>query len=489
MCYTRGRQRDSLLSPAVSPGGSQIRPRERVVRRSLPKPEEVTFQAKQTRRRRVREPILLAGGFALTIFVGSLLLTLPVANRAGEVTPYLFALFTATSAVCVTGLVVVDTATYWSPYGQAVILGLIQVGGLGFMTASTFLLLLFGRRVSLAERLLLRASHGVSPLGGIINLTRKVVLATLLIEGTGASILALRFAADHALPQALWLGVFHAVSAFNNAGFDLFGEFRSLTTYNQDPVVVLTIAFLIILGGIGFTVLLNVSQQRRYRYLLLDTKLVLLGTATLLVGGTVALLLLELNNPSTLGPLSWPDKVLNAFFSAVTPRTAGYNTIQVGQMTDGGLFLTIALMYIGAAAGSTGGGIKVNTFAALGAVVLATGRGKEKVTVFGNEIPATEIGRALAVALLALGLIFGVTLALTVTEPYRLLQVMFEATSAFGTVGLSMGITPDLTLPGKVMIMGMMYVGRVGPLTLALALAQRTRQEHANYPAAQLKIG
>ncbi|MCL5108764.1 MAG: TrkH family potassium uptake protein [Chloroflexi bacterium] len=418
-----------------------------------------------------------------------MLLSLPLANREGVPTPYIAAIFTATSAVCVTGLVVVDTYTYWSPFGQAVILGLIQVGGLGFMTASTFLFLLLGRRVTLTERLLLRASHGVSPLGGVINLTRQVVRVTLVIEGIGAAILAARLAVDYDLPRALWMGVFHSVSAFNNAGFDLFGEFRSLTIYNRDPIILLTIAFLIILGGISFTVLLNVSQQQRYRYLLLDTKLVLLGTGALLVVGTFGLLLFENGNPNTMGPLDLPAKALNAFFSAVTPRTAGYNSIDVGKMTEAGLFLTVALMYIGAAAGSTGGGIKVNTFAALAAVVLAGARGREKVTAFGNEIPPSEINRALTVALMALGLVFVVTMVLTLTEPFRLLQVLFEATSAFGTVGLSTGITPHLSLAGKLIIIGTMYIGRVGPLTMALALAQRTRPQHASFPPAQLKIG
>ena len=263
----------------------------------------------------MREPLLLALSFAGTILVGSLLLTVPQANLEGTWTPYIVALFTATSAVCVTGLVVVDTGTYWSGLGQAVILALIQVGGLGFMTASTFMLLLFGRRVSLSERVLLRAAHGVSPLGGIINLTRLVVLVTLGIELVGAAILIACFAMDFGFPRALWFGLFHAVSAFNNAGFDLFGEYRSLVPYNHDPIVLLTIAALIILGGISFTVLLNLGQQRRYRYLALDTKLVLLATAILLGTGVVGILLFEGANPATLGPMAGPE-------SCSTPSSA-----------------------------------------------------------------------------------------------------------------------------------------------------------------------
>ena len=248
------------------------------------RPERIAVETVRPHRpTHLREPLILAAGFALTIFVGSLLLSLPIANRQGEITPYVVALFTATSAVCVTGLVVVDTGTYWTPFGQAIVLMLIQVGGLGFMTASTFLLLLFRRRVSLNERLLLRASHGVSALGGIIRLTQMVLAVTVVIEGIGALILFLRFAFDYPFPKSLWFGVFHSVSAFNNAGFDLFGSFRSITIYNDDPTVVLTIAFLIILGGLSFTAVLNVLRRGGYRELLLDTELVLLTTGALLL--------------------------------------------------------------------------------------------------------------------------------------------------------------------------------------------------------------
>lgn len=432
---------------------------------------------------------MLALGFLATILVGSALLSLPFATGDGAPAPYVTALFTATSAVCVTGLVVVDTGTYWSPFGQAVVLLLIQVGGLGFMTASTFLLVLLGRRVSLNERVLLRASHGVSALGGIIRLTRQVVLMTVVIEGIGAIALTIRFSFDAAFPRNLWLGVFHAVSAFNNAGFDLFGGYQSIMAYSQDPTVVLTIAALIILGGISFTVILTVLRPGAYKPLLLDTRVVLVASGFLWVVGTLAVLGMEFNNPETLGPMTWPAKIMNAFFASVTPRTAGFNTVSTGGLSQGGLLLTIALMYIGAAAGSTGGGIKVNTFSILTAAVISAVRGKEAVTVFKHELPLTEINRALSVALLSLGLIFVWTLLLSLTEPFNLDQLLFESTSAFGTVGLSTGITPDLSLPGRLLITMMMYIGRVGPLTLALALAERRRPERFRYPEAQIKIG
>ncbi len=470
--------------------GAPTRHREPVVRRAVVKPEKVVSkEPPRARPVHVRTPLVLALGFLVTILIGSLLLSLPIANNEGTFTPYLTALFTATSAVCVTGLVVVDTGTYWSTFGQAIILLLIQIGGLGFMTASTILLLLIGRRMGLTERLLLRASHGVAPLGGMIRLTQQAVLVTVVVEGIGALILGLRFALDVPLPRALWMGLFHSISAFNNAGFDIIGGYRSLVPYNQDPVVLLTIAFLIIIGGISFTVVLNLVRRDAYRYLWLDTRLVLLTSGILLLVGTVAYLAMESANPATLAPMPFHTKVLNAFFMSTTPRTAGYNAIDISKLLQGSLMLTIALMYIGAASGSTGGGIKVNTFAVLAAAVYASMRGKESVTAFGYELPLAEVARALSVALLALGLIFVVTLVLTFTEPFTVVQLAFEATSAFGTVGLSTGITPDLSVAGKLIIAGMMYVGRVGPLTVALALAQRATPERVKHPQAQVKIG
>lgn len=474
------------MVPQGKPGR---RPWERVIRVPIAKPERVTVERPQPPRPPARAPLLLALGFLATILIGSLLLSLPIANRQGEVTPYITALFTSTSAVCVTGLVVVDTKSHWTPFGQAVILLLIQVGGLGFMTSSTILLLLTGRRVSLRERILLREAHGVTPLGGILRLTQRVLLVTALFEATGALILFLRFASEFPPDWALWMGVFHAVSAFNNAGFDLIGGFRSLTVYNQDPITVLTIASLIVFGGISFTVIIDIYREQNLRSLLLDTKMVLVTTVVLLVVGTVLLLAIEYDNPDTLGPLDPAAKVMNAFFSSVTPRTAGYNTINVGRMTQAGLFLTIALMYIGAASGSTGGGIKVNTFAVLTAAVISSVRGRTVATAFGRELPQDHVYRALTVALLALGLVSGVTFLLTIAEPFSLLQLLFETTSAFGTVGLSTGITPDLSLVGKLLIIMTMYVGRVGPLTVALALAQRSQPTRFRYPEGRVKIG
>ena len=465
------------------------RPWEHVVRVPVVQPERVTLQRQRPPRLPARAPLLLALGFLVTIFTGSLLLSLPIANQQGTIIPYITALFTATSAVCVTGLVVVDTGTFWSPFGQAVILLLIQIGGLGFMTSSTILLLLIGHRISLRERILLQVSHGESALGGLLRLTRQVVLVTVLLESVGAFILFLRFSRQLPLDRAVWMGTFHAVSAFNNAGFDIIGGFRSLTGYSDDPIVILTIALLFILGGISITVMIDVLRERRASGLLLDSKMVLATTAILLVVGTIAILFMEYNNPATLGPMGFPAKVLNAFFTAATPRTAGFNSIDTSAMTRGALFLTIALMYIGAASGSTGGGIKVNTFAVVTSAVVSVIRGRTVATAFSRELPQDHVYRAFTVALLALGLVFVVTIGLAILEPFSLMQVLFEATSAFGTVGLSTGITPELSLPGKLLIAVTMYLGRVGPLTVALALAQGEKVAKYRFPESRVKIG
>ncbi|HEX2922955.1 MAG TPA: potassium transporter TrkG, partial [Chloroflexota bacterium] len=405
-------------------------PWEQVIRVPTARPEKVVVRRNHTPRPPGRAPVILAMGFALTILVGSILLTLPIANRDGVITPYITALFTSTSAVCVTGLVVVDTKSYWTPFGQAVILLLIQVGGLGFMTSSTFLLLLIGRRIGLRDRIWLREAHGVTALGGILKLTIQVLIVTAVIEGISALILFLRFLQEFSPDWALWMGVFHAVSAFNNAGFDIIGGSRSLTVYDHDPMVVLTIAFTIILGGLSFTAVIDSVKCRRFRSLMLDTKMVLVTTGALLLLGTVILLSIEYDNVATLGPMDLPTKLLNAFFASVTPRTAGYNSIDVGKMTQEGLFFTIALMYIGAASGSTGGGIKVNTFAVLTAAVISSIKGRNVATAFGRELPQDHVYRALTVALLALGLLFVVTFALAIIEPFGFLQLLFETTSA-----------------------------------------------------------
>lgn len=450
--------------------------------------ERVAVEPYRPPRPPTRTSLLLALGFLAAIALGSILLSLPVANQEGVVTPFITALFTATSAVCVTGLVVVDTRDYWSPFGQAVILILIQVGGLGFLTSSTILLILVRRRLSLRERIWLKESHGVVPLGGVLSLTRQVTVVTLTLQALGTIVLFLRFATELPLDAALWMGLFHSVSAFNNAGFDLIGGFRSLTGYAGDPVVVLTVAVLVLIGAISFVVLAEIAVERSFRRLLMDSKLVLVSIAGILAIGTLSLLLIEYDNPETLGPMNWPVRMMNAFFMTVS-RTSGFSTVNVGAMTEGSLLIMMAMMYIGGAAGSMAGGIKVNTFAALTAAVFSAIRGKTVTTAFGREISHDQIYRALTIALVGLWIVFLLTLLLTFTEDFGLLDLMFEATSAFGIVGLSTGLTPDLSTPGKLMVAVTMYAGRVGPLTLALALLQRERAAPYKFPEGRIRIG
>ena len=428
-------------------------------------------------------------GFSAFILAGAAVLMLPISSADGHWTPFLDALFTATSAVCVTGLVVVDTGTYWSGFGQVIILGLIQLGGFGFMTSSTLLLLLAGRRVSLRHRLLLREAVGSRGLGSTLALTRKVVIFTATAEALGAIILYLRFVGQVDAPLALWWGVFHAVSAFNNAGFDVIGDYRSLVPYNHDPIVLLTVAGLLILGGISYTVVEDIVRVRRWVRLTLDTKLVLATTFGLVLLGTLGVLFVERNNLYTLGSMEAAPRLLNAFFQAVSPRTAGFNSIDIGKMTEAGLVVLIALMFVGGAAGSTAGGIKVQTFSLLFFAIISAIRGHSEVEAFQRRVPTADVLRAIAVALIALALIFIVSFGLLITDSFRYIRVLFEAASAFGTVGLSTGITPETSQAARILIMLTMFAGRLGPLTLVLALLAREHRARYQWAQETVKIG
>jgi trk system potassium uptake protein TrkH len=433
--------------------------------------------------------LTLVYGFAGLIILGAILLMLPISSKSGDFTSPINALFTAASAVCVTGLVVVDTGTYWSSFGQGVVLALIQLGGLGFMTSATIFLLMFGRRIGLRERRLIGRSLGLERMGGLVKLVKRIAIFTVIIETIGAGIFYVRFSIENPTETAVWKSVFQAVSAFNNAGFDIFGNFRSMLDYQTDTLVILTTAGLVILGGISFVVVADIGAARRFARLALDSKIVLVTTAGLLILGMGVFLLTEYSNASTLGPLSLPYKLLNALFHAVTPRTAGFSTINVGSMEDYALFFTILLMFVGGAAGSTAGGIKVNTFGMLIATMVSSMRGREHAGAFGREFTSQQINRALSLVMLALGLITVVVLILTVTEEFRFIDILFETFSAFGTVGLTTGITPDLSIAGKLIITVTMFVGRLGPLILVLSLIQRQAPGKYRYPQDEVRIG
>jgi trk system potassium uptake protein TrkH len=435
----------------------------------------------------MRPPQVLLLGFALLILAGTALLSLPAATSGGQRPDFLTSLFTATSAVCVTGLVVVDTGTYWSPFGQVVILLLMQVGGLGFMTAGTLFALLLGKRIGLRERLIMREALNQIDVGGVVRLAKYVLLFTLVVESAAALVLALRWSADFGWPGALWRGVFHAVSAFNNCGMDLMGNFRSMMGYVTDPWVNFGITLPIILGGLGFAVVADVQAKRRWGRLSLHTKIVLLTTLALLVGGFLAILALEWSH--SLRDLPLGGKLLAAYFQAVVPRTAGFNTLDIAGLRTATQFLLIILMFIGASPGSTGGGIKTTTFYLLVLVAWCQSRGRGGVEAFRRRIPQDQADRALTVFLMGVGLVCGVTMLLLVTEGSDFLRTLFEVTSAFGTVGLSMGLTPELSPWGRLLIIFTMYTGRLGPLTVAFALAERRRKVYVRHPEEKLMIG
>ena len=453
------------------------------------RPWRVGPQSSGVRRGTGLSPLTLVGGFILLILAGALLLSLPRCTAAGQTTGVLDALFTSTSAVCVTGLVVVDTGTHWSSLGQVIVLVLIQIGGFGFMTSATLLLLLFGRRIGLRERLLVGETIGISAPGGLVRLIRNMALLTLALEGIGALVLFSRFVVTEGAGRGLWMAVFQSVSAFNNAGFDVFGDFVSLTELRTDAVVVLTTGLLLVAGGLSYVVLADIYRQRRFVRLSLDTKLVLVASRVLVALAVLVYLCAEWGNPGTLGPLALPEKLLCVVFQSVTPRTAGFTTVNIGAMHDYTLLFTMFLMFIGGAAGSTAGGIKVNTFGVLVAAVASTLKGRPQAGAFGRELNVQQVYRALAVVVLALSFVGVSVLFLSLTEDAGVLDVAFEAVSAFGTVGLSTGITPGLSELGRLIIIVTMFVGRLGPLYVALALVQRQRAQEYRYPVESVRIG
>lgn len=467
------------------------RPGDRRVRVARVRPESFEVAPRRRRRRPIPPPLAVVIGFAALIAAGTVLLALPLSSASGAWTSLVTALFTATSAVCVTGLVVVDTGTYWSPFGQLVIYWLIQLGGFGIATSSTLLLVLaIGRRTGLRDRLMVAESTGFADLGSVVPLLRRIALFTIAAQAVGAGVLFIGRLADGADPIAgAWWSIFHAASALNNAGFDVTGEFRSLTGYAEDPIVLGTIGVLVIVGGLGYAILADVGAKRRWRRLALETKIVLAASLVLLVSGGLFVGVAEWANPATLGGLPPESRIMNAAFLSVTSRTAGFNSVDTGLLLPQTLFLVMGLMFVGGASGSTAGGIKVNSFGVLLVAVTSVARGAPSATAFGRRVPHTVVYRALAVATLGAAIVFGGTLAVEITTDRELVGVLFEAVSAFGTVGLSTGITPGLPEPALLVLTIVMFAGRLGPLTLVLALAARARPVAARPAVESLRIG
>lgn len=436
---------------------------------------------------------IIAIAFAAIIFLGACLLNLPAASRSGESSGFLTALFTATSATCVTGLVVQDTWLQWSGFGQCVILLLIQVGGLGFMSAATLLVFLLRKRIGLKQRLVMAQALSISDMDGIVRLQKTVLVGSFLVEGIGALILFAQFLPEYGLGNALRWSVFHSVSAFCNAGFDIFGVLQpdaGLILFQSDPVVLLTLCCLIVIGGLGFLVWQEVQQKRSFRRLSVYARLVLLTTFALIVVGWIILCLLEWDNPRTLGPMSVGDKLLNGLFQSVTLRTAGFASIDQAGLTEGGKAVSIVWMLIGGSSGSTAGGLKTVSFVVLILFMAARARGRESVCVFRRTIPQGQVLDAMTIGIILIFLaIFG-GIFISSTSDVSVTDGVFEAVSALATVGLTAGATRVMSVPAKLLIILYMYFGRVGVLTISLGfLAGNRAEERYRYAETKLLIG
>ncbi|MBM6860370.1 Trk family potassium uptake protein [Clostridium saudiense] len=433
---------------------------------------------------------ILALGFLAVILIGGIILTLPISSASGESTNFLDALFTSTSAVCVTGLITLDTGTHWSMFGQTIIMFLIEIGGLGFMSFTTLIAIILGKKITLRDRLILQDAMNTFNIQGLVKMVQYVLTFTITVQLSGALLFSTQFIPEYGIGKGLFYSLFHSISAFCNAGFDLFGNFSSLTNYSSNWVVLLVVSALIIIGGIGFAVWIEIYNFKSIKKLSLHSKMVILVTAILLVGGTILMFIFEHNNPNTLANMSMGDKIVNSFFAAVTPRTAGFNSISTAGMTNAGNFLTILLMFIGGSPGSTAGGIKTTTIGVLLVTVICVIRGRDDAEVFKKRFPKELIYKAFTLFFIGGVLIIGATMLLSYTEQgASFLSLLYETTSAFGTVGITLGLTQQLTEIGKVLIMIMMYLGRVGPLTVVLSLMRNKKNNGVRYPEGKILIG
>jgi len=430
-------------------------------------------------------------GFLLFILLGTFLLILPVSTSSGRQSHFIDALFTSTSATCVTGLVVVDTGKYWSIFGQIVILILIQFGGLGYMTVASLLALILHRRVTLEEKIVFKEGMDQFSMAELAHFIKQVVKATFIVEGAGSLILFFHWRSRFGILNAMYKGVFHAISAFCNAGFSLFSN--NLEDFRGDVIVNITIMCLIIAGGIGYTVIRDVYHhyitKRKHRHLFLHTRSVLFITAILILAGAFFIFLFESISSRVFQSLTLKEKILSSFFQSVTPRTAGFNTLPIAQLALPTLFLLIILMFIGASPGGTGGGIKTTTFLVILCSVWCILRNKKDLTLFKRRLPEETISKSFAIFILGLSLVAIITLIMLNIERKEFIAVLFEVVSAFGTVGLSTGITPALTSAGKLFLIITMFIGRIGLLTFVIALAQPGKEPLYHYPEERILVG
>ena len=440
---------------------------------------------------------VLALGFLVVLLIGTCILMLPISTATGEKTSFIDALFTSTSAVCVTGLTTVDTASHWSYFGKTVIICLIQIGGLGFMSFATLFALILGKRVSLKERLILQEAVNTTYISGIIKLVKYILSFTFTIEGIGSLILSTQFIPSYGFVKGIYFSIFHSISAFCNAGFDLFGN--SLFFYQTNIIVILTISILIIIGGLGFTVLVDIYNYNNSTRLYTHTKFVLSITTILLVVGTCFILFMEYDNPNTLGNMKFGYKLLNSFFASVSSRTAGFYSISLPNLTTGSIFLYFILMFIGGSSGSTAGGVKTTTIGLICLTVISGLKGKDDTELFKRRISKDVIYKAFSILVLSLIIVITITMLLSNTEADTLINnsliplesLIFETISAFGTAGVTLGITPYLSFTGKLLIILTMYIGRVGSTTLVMAITRQKKKNSGNikYPEAKILIG
>lgn len=431
--------------------------------------------------------------FAVIILTGACLLTLPVASRDGTSSGFLPALFTVTSATCVTGLVLFDTWSQWSGFGQIVIIALIQIGGLGFMSAATLLVFMLRKRIGLKHRLVMAQALSVSDMDGVVRLQKTVLVGSFVIEGIGAAILFFRFLPEYGFERAIKWGIFHSVSAFCNAGFDIFGYIKpdaSVMEFQSDPVVLLTLACLIVIGGLGFLVWQDVAEKKIFKKLSVYARLVLVTTLGLIVVGWTLICFLEWNNPNTLGAMPVGDKLLNGLFQSITLRTAGFASLDQAQLTEGGKAVSIVLMLIGGSSGSTAGGLKTVTFIVLILFMTTRARGRDTVCVFKHTIPQGQVLDSMTIAFILIFLaVFG-GIFISATSPVGFTEGLFEAVSALATVGLTAGATTSLSIPAQILIILYMYFGRVGVLTISVGfLAGNRVEERFHYAETNLLIG
>ncbi len=452
-------------------------------------------------------PHIIVFSFFIVILIGTFLLNLPISSQNGESIGFIDAMFTATSAVCVTGLVVVNTYYHWSLFGKIVILLLIQIGGLGFMSLFTIVLVFLGKKITLKGRILIQESFNLSTFKGMVMFLKKIIKVTFVIEGLGAIILSLRFIPEYGFIGGVFRGIFHSISAFCNAGFDILGA-NSLMPYSTDYVINVTIMVLIILGGLGFTVLIDISKYVKYKIakfrkkkvelfiMTAHSKLALTITAILILLGAILTFIIEYKNPETLLNLRFDQKILASMFQSVTLRTAGFDAIGQADLNYGSKFLAIILMAIGGSPGGTAGGIKTVTIGALVLAVISVIKGKDCITAFKKTISVSTIQKALSVIMMMMTLIFTATIILTMTEKgigiqYEFIDILYEVASALGTVGLSTGITPSLSFIGKIVIILCMFIGRLGPITIVLALSftKLNKKNVIHYPEEKIIVG